>query len=137
MPVRPHFSRRAPRQVLSAPIQVQFFVLERNGYAEEVYITCSYSPVPGDSGGVGKWGGTNTGMDDRKRADEALRESEARVAADLAGMKRLQDMSTRLVHDGSSARLLEEIVDAAIEITAAMGNIQLLDPDGASAAGGP
>ena len=94
---------------------------------------------------------------ERKRAEEALRRSEARLAADLVGMERLQEVSTRLSQDGdtsplllepptwsawndsrrSSTRLsqdgdtsplLVEIVDAAIAITAAdMGNIQLLD----------
>ena len=58
---------------------------------------------------------------ERKRAEEQL-------AADLAGMRRLQEVSKRLVHDGDTSPLLREIVDAAIAITAAdMGNIQLLD----------
>ncbi len=57
-----------------------------------------------------------------------LRESEARLAADLVGMERLQEVSTRLSQDGDTSPLLLEIVDAAIAITAAdMGNIQLLD----------
>ncbi len=64
----------------------------------------------------------------RKQAEETLRQSEKRLAADLAAMKRLQEVSTRLVHDGSTEPLLLEIVDAAIAITAAdMGNVQLLD----------
>ena len=58
---------------------------------------------------------------ERKRTEE-------RLAADLAGMRRLQEVSKRLVHDGDTSPLLLEIVDAAIAITAAdMGNIQLLD----------
>ena len=58
---------------------------------------------------------------ERKRTEE-------RLAADLAGMRRLQEVSKRLVHDGDTPPLLLEIVDAAIAITAAdMGNIQLLD----------
>jgi PAS domain S-box-containing protein len=31
----------------------RLLVLERNGYAEEAYFTFSYSPLPGDDGGVG------------------------------------------------------------------------------------
>jgi PAS domain S-box-containing protein len=51
-----------------------------------------------------------------------------RFAAELAGMARLQEVSTRLVREGDTTSLLEEIVDAAIAITAAdMGNIQLFD----------
>jgi PAS domain S-box-containing protein len=64
----------------------------------------------------------------RKRAEQALRASEARLAGELAGMKRLQEVSTRLVQAKDSLSLLEEIVGAAIAITSAdMGNIQLLD----------
>jgi hypothetical protein len=65
---------------------------------------------------------------ERKRAEEALRESERCLAAELAGMKRLQEVSTRLVRAGDWTSLLLEIVDAAIAATAAdTGNIQLLD----------
>ncbi len=60
---------------------------------------------------------------ERKRAEEQL-------AADLAGMRRLQEVSTQLVRDGDSSALLGEIMDAAIAITAAdMGTVQLLDAD--------
>ena len=66
----------------------------------------------------------------RERAEEALRESKRSLASELAGMARLQEVSTRLVRAGDSISLLQEIVDAAIAITAAdMGNIQLLDGD--------
>ena len=43
-------------------------------------------------------------------------------------MKRLQELSTRLVKHGDGAGLLPEVVDAAIDITAAdMGDVQLYD----------
>ena len=43
-------------------------------------------------------------------------------------MKRLQELSTRLVKHGDGAGLLPEVVDAAIGITAAdMGDVQLYD----------
>ena len=69
----------------------------------------------------------------RKQAEEELRESEERFRRDfelgLTGMARLQEVSTRLVHGSDPTPLLQEIVDAAIEITAAdMGNIRLFDP---------
>jgi PAS domain S-box-containing protein len=72
--------------------------------------------------------GTIQDVTERVRAEEALRASEARLAADLAGMERLQEVSTRLSQDGDTSSLLLEIVDAAVAVTAAdMGNIQLLD----------
>jgi PAS domain S-box-containing protein len=65
---------------------------------------------------------------ERKWAEEALIASEHELAADLALMKSLQEVSTRLVRDGDADPPLLEIVDAAIAITGAdMGNIQLLD----------
>ena len=65
---------------------------------------------------------------EERRARLALAESEGRLAAELAVMKRLQELSTRLVKHGDGAGLLPEIVDAAIGITAAdMGNVQLYD----------
>ena len=63
----------------------------------------------------------------RRRA-EALAESEARLAVELAVMERLQELSTRLVNHDDAAGLLPEIVDVAIGITGAeMGNVQLYD----------
>jgi PAS domain S-box-containing protein len=74
--------------------------------------------------------GSSIDITGHKRAEVALRASEKRLAADLAGMARLQEVSTRLVHVSDSTLLLQDIVDAAIAITAAdMGNIQLFDPD--------
>ncbi len=59
-----------------------------------------------------------------------LRESEQNLAAELAGMARLQEVSTRLVGADDSTSLLEHIVDAAIAITAAdVGHIQLHQPE--------
>src|SRR5262249_7456233 len=66
----------------------------------------------------------------RKRAEAALRESEKRLAAELAGMSRLQELSTRLVQEGDLTSVLLEILDTAIALTNAdLGNIQLLDRD--------
>jgi PAS domain S-box-containing protein len=72
--------------------------------------------------------GTTVDITDRKHAEQRLHESERSLTAELADMARLQELSTRLVQAGDSTSLLEEIVDAAIAITAAdMGNVQLLD----------
>lgn len=55
------------------------------------------------------------------------REHNQRLAADLEAMRRLQEVSTRLVRDGDPS-LLWELVDTAIAITGAdMGNITLRD----------
>ncbi len=86
------------------------------------------APVRDERGRLVKWFGANTDIDDLKRAEEALRASEERLAADLTAMKRLQQVSTRLVRNGDTDPPLEEIVDAAIAVTGAdMGNIHLPD----------
>ena len=84
---------------------------------------------------------------ERKRADAALKEvnetleqrvaertSELtalkdRLAADLAAMTRLHEISTRFVQESDVPSLLQETLSAAIEITGGdMGHIQFLDP---------
>lgn len=58
---------------------------------------------------------------ERKRFEDAL-------AADLRDMGLLRDLAARLVPEGDSKRLFNEILQAAIKITAAAaGTIQLLD----------
>jgi PAS domain S-box-containing protein len=58
---------------------------------------------------------------DRKRFEDAL-------AADLRDTGLLRDLAARLVPEGDSKRLFDEILEAAITITsAAAGTIQLLD----------
>jgi PAS domain S-box-containing protein len=67
-----------------------------------------------------------------REQQEALAAAKDRLAADLARMSRLQEISTRLVGQGDLTSLLEKIVQAAMDITGAdMGNIQLKDETGA------
>jgi PAS domain S-box-containing protein len=75
--------------------------------------------------------GSMLDVTESKRVEDALRDSEQGLERELAGMARLQDVSTRvLVQAGDSTPLLQEIVDAAITITSAdMGNIQLFDQE--------
>ncbi len=59
----------------------------------------------------------------RKQTENALRRS-------LEDVTRMQQISTRLLQAGDFSLLLQDILDAAIEITGAqMGNIQLLHDD--------
>ena len=90
----------------------------------------SVNCVRRDDGSVDYFVALLQDVTERKQAEAALRASEKSLAADLAGMARLQEVSTRLVHGSDPTPLLQEIVDAAIEITAAdMGNIRLFDPE--------
>src|SRR5258708_35876821 len=68
-------------------------------------------------------------VSERKQAEKALKQSEESLAAELAAMSRLHELSTRLVPAGDSSSLLQEIADVAIAITTAdMGKIQLIEP---------
>lgn len=66
---------------------------------------------------------------ERKRAEIALRESEARLAADLAAAESLQALSGQLIQDTGS-QFYEQIVGTAIAILGAdFGSIQLMDQE--------
>ena len=67
-----------------------------------------------------------------REQQQALKESQAELAADLVRMARLHEISTRLAGSDDLSSLLAAIVEASIEITGAdMGSIQLLDETGA------
>jgi PAS domain S-box-containing protein len=84
---------------------------------------CRFDPLP--DGGVANHFQEIT---EKRRSEERLRIDERRAAADLAGMVRLQEVSTRLVGAADATPLLLDIVDAAVALTGAdMGNIQLWD----------
>lgn len=66
---------------------------------------------------------------ERTHAEQRLRESEERLAADLDAMTRLYELGNRCAGgEKSRAECLEAILDAAIELSGAeKGNIQLFD----------
>lgn len=65
---------------------------------------------------------------ERKRAEDALRESEERLAAELAAMRRLQETSTQLIREDDVGALYEQILDAAVAIMRSdMASMQIVD----------
>jgi len=70
-------------------------------------------------------------ISERKRAEEAVLESERRLAAEADALAKLNDCSTRLWRSRSLTEGLDEILAAVIELLGAeKGNIQLLDAEG-------
>ena len=68
---------------------------------------------------------SNEDITDRKKAEAALLESERRLAAELSGALRLQDLSTQLIKGGNTQSLFHQLLDTAIAITRAdFGSIQ-------------
>jgi PAS domain S-box-containing protein len=67
---------------------------------------------------------------ERKNVEEALRESEARIAAELADTKLLQDISAQLIEQGDEDALYSRLVDAAASIMDSdFATMQILYPE--------
>ncbi len=67
---------------------------------------------------------------ERKRADEALRESEAQLEAELADTKLLQSISGELISEENVEVLYERILDAAVAIMRSQyASMQMLYPE--------
>src|SRR5206468_11762572 len=71
----------------------------------------------------------STDITERKRADQELRRVKDELAAELDAMHRLHALSTRLLEATELQPILEETLDAALEMLGAeMGHLQLFDP---------
>ncbi len=67
---------------------------------------------------------------ERKKTEEALRKSEAKLAEDLEDARKLQAISSRLIEEDNIQVLYEHILDAAIALMDAnMGSMQVLLPE--------
>src|SRR5262249_32525730 len=70
---------------------------------------------------------------ERRHAEEALRESEGRLAADLEAMTRLYDLGTRLLACDNLNAALDDVLEGAILSSGAdFGNVQLYNPASAA-----
>jgi PAS domain S-box-containing protein len=73
--------------------------------------------------------GVNMDVTERKRQEEALQQSERRLAAELDAMTRLHSLSARLLSADNLTKALDDVLENAIETCAAdLGNIQLYNP---------
>jgi PAS domain S-box-containing protein len=73
---------------------------------------------------------TFTDITARKRAEEALRLSEGRLARELEDTRQLQKISGLLIEEGKIEGVYEEILDTAMAIMrASFGSIQMLDAE--------
>jgi len=71
-----------------------------------------------------------TEIANRKQAEQALRDSEGRLAADLNALRRIQQVRTRLVDSNDLHARLAEILAAAADLAGTpKGNIQIYEPE--------
>ncbi|ARV57551.1 hypothetical protein BZZ01_01910 [Nostocales cyanobacterium HT-58-2] len=109
------------------------FELEHCVIQQDGAISWTFSraiPLLNEQGDIVEWFGTASDVTDRKQAEVALRESEARLALELADAKQLQFISSQLVQEENIDALYGQILEAAIALMRSeMGSMQLLHPD--------
>ena len=92
------------------------------------FLRVADTPLSDDKGRIRGWIASMSDITERKRAEDEIAELNQQLALDLSAMTRLQTLSTRLVQAHEIGSMMENILDAAIEIAGAdMGNVQLLD----------
>ena len=105
--------------------------ITRDGRSVDVSLTIS--PVRDADGRIVGASKIVRDVTETKRTQTALRESEQRLASEVAAARTLQSISTRLISELTQEALFAQILDAAIELMAAdASSIQMLAPDGES-----
>ena len=67
---------------------------------------------------------------ERRRAEEALRETQRQLESELAAAKQLQQISTRLIHTSDVETLYEKVLDAAVAIMSSdFASMQMFYPE--------
>jgi PAS domain S-box-containing protein len=103
----------------------------RDGRTLDVSITIS--PVRDATGTIVGASKILRDVTESRRAREALRESERRLASEVAAARTLQSISTRLMSETTQDSLFTQILDAAMELLASdASSLQMLAPDGES-----
>ncbi|MCB0324518.1 MAG: PAS domain-containing protein, partial [Bdellovibrionales bacterium] len=87
-------------------------------------------PLLHPEGPVSGWIGMASDISDRKQAELALKQSEARLGEEVLALMRLHELVSRLLTSSDLPAALDEVLQAAIEITGAdQGFVQLLVAD--------
>lgn len=91
-------------------------------------ISLTISPVRDESGRIVAASKVARNITDQKKAVRAVQESQARLAAEAAGLMRLNHFTSRLWRARTLSQGVEEMLAAVTELLGAeMGNVQLFD----------
>lgn len=94
------------------------------------YWECIFRPVTGEDGSVELVVGVSRDVSERRRAEQALRESEQQFASLLKAAEHLQDLSIQLIQADKIEVLYEQILDTAAEILHAdFASLQVFHPE--------
>ena len=97
---------------------------------ERLAVSLTISPLRDPAGRVVGCSKIARDITKAKQAEAALRQSEQRLAREVAGAKTLQSISTRLISKSTPESLYAQILDAAIELMASdAASVQILAAD--------
>jgi PAS domain S-box-containing protein len=94
-----------------------------------IQVSLTISPLKDASGRIIGASKIARDITERKQSEAALRQSEEKLAADLAEITRLHALSTRLLSPESFGSALEDVLDNAMHASGAgQGSIQIYEP---------
>jgi PAS domain S-box-containing protein len=97
---------------------------------ERIDVSLTISPMRDPSGRIVGCSKIARDITSAKRAETALRQSEQRLAREVAGAKTLQSISTRLISESTPESLYAQILGAAMELMASdCASVQMLGAD--------
>jgi PAS domain S-box-containing protein len=118
--LQPYFEKVLQGEVVRYEQQVSYQTIGPR------WITSIYMPTLDAAGRVEGWVAVVLDMTGRKKMEDALAESEQRLAGELAAISRLHDLSTRLLAADDLSKALDDVLDNAIAAGGAdFGTIQL------------
>jgi two-component sensor histidine kinase/CheY-like chemotaxis protein len=105
-------------------------VMNRLGYDEQTWFTFSYSPVRDESGQIAGMFCACSETTERKKAEDALRQSRGQIEAELSDTKLLQALGAELIHEADTDALYEKVIDAATAIMRSdFASMQMYHPE--------
>ena len=100
---------------------------------ERIVVSLTISPLRDHTGEITGCSKIVRDITKAKEAEAALRQSEQRLAREVAGAKTLQSISTRLISEPTPESLYAQILGAALELMASdFASVQMLAADQAS-----